>query len=72
MSEPEAAMMAYAGKIRNQMQVDDVAVCLDLGGGTADCISYRLTSDDRLAWEEVVPGDGKFPFVSPLCIDSMY
>lgn len=59
MSEPEAGMMALTGQIQGQMQVNDVAVCLDLGGGTADCISYKLTSTDPLMWEEVVTGDGK-------------
>lgn len=67
MSEPEAGMMALAGQIKNQMQVDDVAVCLDLGGGTADCISYKLTSIDRLVWEEVVPGDGESPHQRHRC-----
>lgn len=72
MSEPEAGMMALAGQIRNQMQVDDVAVCLDLGGGTADCISYRLMSDDRLAWEEVVPGDGEPESLYRYCYASFF
>lgn len=68
LSEPEAALMAYAKKIRNQLQVGDIITCLDLGGGTADCISYRLRSSDPMAWGEVVPGDGEFPFISSVCI----
>lgn len=58
-SEPEAGMMSLSSQIKNQMDNGDIAVCLDLGGGTADCISYRLTNNEPLVWEEVVPGDGE-------------
>lgn len=64
-SEPEAGMMALASHIRCQMDSGDVAVCLALGGGTADCISYMLTSKDEMTWEEVVPGNGQDRLILP-------
>lgn len=58
-TEPQAAIMAHAEEIRGLMKINDIVLCLDLGGGTADCISYRLTDSKTLDLVEVVPGDGK-------------
>lgn len=61
-SEPEAAAHAYADEITQRLDVGNTLLVCDLGGGTGDCISYRVTEgQDRasLGLEEVVPGDGK-------------
>lgn len=62
-SEPEAAIIRQSGHIRKQIDVDNVFLCFDLGGGAADCICYRLVNAVILSWKEIVPGDGMFVFI---------
>lgn len=66
-SEPEAASYAYLKEIRQRLAIDDTILVLDLGGGTADCTSYKLLGKDdsgNVEIEEVIPCDGRCFFVS--------
>lgn len=62
LSEPEAAVQAYAKKLQLKLEVDDIVMVVDLGGGTGDVISYLKSGEGgeaHLELEEAVPGDGK-------------
>jgi len=58
-TEPEAAMVHVLQKLpEGEYKVGDCFVLCDAGGGTADLITYKITSVAPLEVEEVVQGDG--------------
>lgn len=62
LSEPEAAVQAYAKELQLKLDVGDTVMVVDLGGGTGDIISYQKTgegSEDYLELKEAALGDGK-------------
>jgi hypothetical protein len=60
-SEPEAAALATLNEFRNCHNVEkgDVYVVCDVGGGTADLISYKIKETGPLILYESVEGKGK-------------
>jgi hypothetical protein len=60
-SEPEAAALATLGEYHNRSDVKpgDVYIVCDVGGGTADIISYKIGQTDPLHLREAVEGKGK-------------
>jgi hypothetical protein len=60
-SEPEAAALATLGEYRGRKDVEagDVFIVCDVGGGTADIISYKIQQTDPLYLREAVEGKGK-------------
>lgn len=62
LSEPEAAIQAYADELELKLKVGDIVMVTDLGGGTGDVISYQKVDEgdeDHLELKEAAPGDGK-------------
>lgn len=62
LSEPEAAVQAYAKELQVKLSVGEVVLVVDLGGGTGDIIPYLKAgegSEDCLELREAAPGDGK-------------
>lgn len=62
LSEPEAAVQAYAEELQLKLKLDDIVMVVDLGGGTGDIISYQKGGDsdeDHLELKEAAPGDGE-------------
>lgn len=62
LSEPEAAVQAYAQKLQRKLRVGEIVMVLDLGGGTGDAICYMkdgVGEESYLELREAVPGDGK-------------
>ncbi|KAL1863126.1 hypothetical protein Daus18300_008118 [Diaporthe australafricana] len=56
---PEAAAQAYEKVLQSKLRVDEVAILVDLGGGTADVIPYiKKSQGEVLQLEEAAPGDG--------------
>lgn len=62
LSEPEAAVQAYAKKLQDKLRLGEIVMVLDLGGGTGDAICYEKVGgkDCYLELKEAVPGDGKY------------
>jgi molecular chaperone DnaK (HSP70) len=60
-SEPEAAALATLNEFRDRHDINkgDVYVVCDVGGGTADIISYRIKETGPLILYESVEGKGK-------------
>ncbi|KKY37128.1 putative actin-like atpase domain-containing protein [Diaporthe ampelina] len=61
LSEPEAAVQAYAEELQLKLKVGDIVMVTDLGGGTGDVISYQKVGEgDEIHMElkEAAPGDG--------------
>jgi hypothetical protein len=60
-SEPEAAALATLNEFRacHNIKKGDVYVVCDVGGGTADIISYKIKETDPLVLYEIVEGKGK-------------
>ncbi|KAH8175797.1 hsp70 protein [Sarocladium implicatum] len=61
-AEPEAAILATMSDHFNAASIVDVGECIvvaDLGGGTGDCITYKVKSLSPLQMEECVVGDGE-------------
>lgn len=62
LSEPEAAVQAYARELQLKLDVGDIVMVADLGGGTGDIISYQKAGEgdkNYLELVEAAPGDGK-------------
>lgn len=62
LSEPEAAVQAYAKELQLKLDVGDTVMVVDLGGGTGDIISYQKAGEgheDYLELKEAAPGDGE-------------
>lgn len=62
LSEPEAAVQAYAKELQLKLNVGDTVMVVDLGGGIGDIISYQKAGEgkeDYLELKEAAPGDGK-------------
>ncbi|KAF2200940.1 actin-like ATPase domain-containing protein [Delitschia confertaspora ATCC 74209] len=60
-SEPEAAALAVMKEKNDEdesLEVGDVFVVCDAGGGTVDLISYKITGLNPLQMEECAKGDG--------------
>ena len=57
--EPEAAALATLSEIEYTAKVGDVFVICDVGGGTADLISYRIENVRPLEVAEYVSNKGK-------------
>lgn len=60
--EPEQALQAYARDLQLKLDVGDVVMVMDLGGGTGDVKSYKKAGegdDDSLGLREAVPGYGR-------------
>jgi len=59
--EPEAAALASLSEFRDRedVQVGEVFVVCDAGGGTVDIISYEIESTAPVVLKECVEGDGK-------------
>lgn len=63
LSEPEAAVQAYAQKLQLKLAENDIVMVADLGGGTADIISYQKIGKGEKSYlqlREAAPGDGKW------------
>lgn len=61
-SEPEAAVQAYAQKLQLKLDENDIVMVADMGGGTADIISYQKVGKGEKAFlelKEAAPGEGK-------------
>ncbi|KAK7701494.1 hypothetical protein SLS64_010239 [Diaporthe eres] len=61
LSEPEAAVQAYAKKLQRKLRLHEIVLVLDLGGGTGDVICYEKVGDGEecyLELKEAIPGDG--------------
>lgn len=62
-SEPEAALQAYAKELQAKLDVGEIVTVADLGGGTVDVISYKKVGEGakgfHLQLEEAVTGEGK-------------
>lgn len=63
-SEPEAAAEAYTKELQRKLNVGEIVVIVDLGGGTVDVISYIYTKNAQgekasLQLEEAASGAGK-------------
>ncbi|POS71894.1 hypothetical protein DHEL01_v209713 [Diaporthe helianthi] len=61
LSEPEAAVQAYARELQTKLGMDETVVVPDLGGGTGDVISYLKVGESEEACMEVkeaAPGVG--------------
>ena len=70
LSEPEAAVQAYAEELQLKLKVGDIVMVTDLGGGTGDVISYQKVGEgDEIHMElkEAAPGDGKHLTVMKIC-----
>ncbi|PSK40200.1 Heat shock protein 12B [Elsinoe australis] len=58
-SEPEAAAIFTLSTLKGvKLQVGDVFIVCDAGGGTVDLITYEIQHTDPLRFREVVPGQG--------------
>lgn len=61
-SEPEAAVQAYAQKLQLKLDESDIVMVADIGGGTADIITYQKVGKGEKSYlelKEAAPGDGK-------------
>lgn len=61
-SEPEAAVQAYAQKLQLKLDESEIVLVADIGGGTADVISYQKVGKGEQSYlelKEAAPGDGK-------------
>lgn len=62
LSEPEAAVQAYEKELQLKLDVGEIVMVMDLGGGTGDCIPYKKAgegNETHFELDEAVPGDGK-------------
>lgn len=62
LSEPEAAVQAYAQKLQLKLDESDIVMVADIGGGTADIITYQKVGQGEKSYlelREAAPGDGK-------------
>lgn len=58
-SEPEAAAVYALSTMKGSgLQVGDVYIILDAGGGTVDLITYQVVNLQPLKFKEIVPGTG--------------